>query len=119
MTPFSLRVLPSRPSFSRVSFSPCRAGFLHGAGHRHGVAGRPLEYFTGDYDIWMQEDGKVLDLERFNNSKHAKPLPGGDHQLCTCFMYIRPTPASKKLIYAWSQDLRNEGSKKSFENLKT
>lgn len=72
----------------------------------------PYVYFTGEYDMWVQEDAIMFSgsLERFEGDRPALPLRHKHYALCTCFMMVRPTRASRRLIHRWSRHVRAQVS---------
>lgn len=68
----------------------------------------PFPFFTGDYDLWVQEDTQTFEgaTSRFPNDKPGGVIRLKRHHLCTCFMFVRPTLASKILIERWDRSIK-------------
>lgn len=70
----------------------------------------PFPYFTGNYDLWVQEDAQTYEgaTTRFPKDKPGSPIKLRRHHLCTCFMFVRPTQGSRILIERWDRSVAQE-----------
>lgn len=70
----------------------------------------PFPYFKGDFDLLVQEDTMSFEgaTTRFPQDWPAWPAKMHSHQLCTCFMFVRPTAGSRRLIGRWEQAMKEE-----------
>eukprot|EP00249_Psilotum_nudum_P015071 c25151_g1_i2 orf=795-1886(-) len=65
----------------------------------------PFPFFKGNYDIYLTDD--MVDVKPHNHS-HELPAPGkkGRTYICSCMLFLRPTPGAKLILRKWIEELQ-------------
>ncbi|XP_051132591.1 UDP-D-xylose:L-fucose alpha-1,3-D-xylosyltransferase MGP4-like [Andrographis paniculata] len=67
----------------------------------------PFPYLVGEHDVYFTDD--MAYVKPLNHSP-ALPPPGkkGRTYICSCMIYMRPTPGSKLLMKKWIEELQSQ-----------
>lgn len=65
----------------------------------------PFPYFKGNYDIYFTDDMATV---KPHDHPHALPAPGknGRTYICSCMLFIRPTPGGKRILKKWIKEVK-------------
>ncbi|EFJ30957.1 Rhamnogalacturonan II Xylosyl transferase-like protein [Selaginella moellendorffii] len=67
----------------------------------------PFPLFTGDHDIYFTDD--MTAIKPLDHS-HSLPPPGkkGRTYICSCMIFLRPTPGAKLVLQKWIEELQQQ-----------
>ncbi|KAL0339471.1 UNVERIFIED_CONTAM: UDP-D-xylose:L-fucose alpha-1,3-D-xylosyltransferase M [Sesamum angustifolium] len=67
----------------------------------------PFPYMEGEHDVYFTDD--MAFVKPLNHS-HGLPPPGkkGRPYICSCMIYLRPTPGAKLVMKKWIEELQAE-----------
>ncbi|KAK4415887.1 UDP-D-xylose:L-fucose alpha-1,3-D-xylosyltransferase M [Sesamum alatum] len=65
----------------------------------------PFPYMEGEHDVYFTDD---MAFVKPHNHSHGLPPPGkkGRPYICSCMIYLRPTPGAKLVMKKWIEELQ-------------
>ncbi|KAL4190063.1 hypothetical protein AMTRI_Chr08g168540 [Amborella trichopoda] len=65
----------------------------------------PFPYFKGNHDVYFTDDMAAV---KPPNHSHDLPAPGkkGRTYICSCMIFLRPTPGAKLVMKKWIEELQ-------------